>query len=163
MILLLLTASLYVVVAALMVVAVRRKDGTARKAIEFTAKDFLHLLPRLVLGVIGAGYLARILPQDVVLALIGPDSGIRGLLAASVAGALTPGGPVVGFALGSAALKSGAGYAQITAFVTAWSLFALNRTLIWELPMMPSWFVRLRILVSLPVPLIVAALVMLAA
>ena len=156
-----LTVALYLIVAALLVVAVRRGDGTARRAIDFTRVDFLHLLPRLVLGVIGAGFLARLLPQESVLALIGPESGFRGVLTASIAGALTPGGPVVGFALGSAALKSGAGLPQVMAFVTAWSLFALNRMLIWELPMMPAWFVRLRIIVSLPVPLAVAGAVML--
>lgn len=158
---LVLTASLYLIVAALLVVAVRRGDGSARRALDFTKTDFLHLLPRLVLGVIGAGFLARLLPQEAVLALIGPESGFSGLLTASLAGALTPGGPVVGFALGSAALKSGAGLPQVMAFVTAWSLFALNRMLVWELPLTPAWFVRLRILVSLPVPLAVAGAVML--
>jgi len=156
-----LTVALYLIVAALLVVAVRRGDGTARRAIDFTRVDFLHLLPRLVLGVIGAGFLARLLPQEAVLELIGPESGLRGVLTASLAGALTPGGPVVGFALGSAALKSGAGLPQVMAFVTAWSLFALNRMLVWELPMMPAWFVRLRIIVSLPIPVAVAGAVML--
>jgi uncharacterized membrane protein YraQ (UPF0718 family) len=156
-----LTIGLYVVVAALLFVALLRRDGTARRAMDLTRVDFLHLLPRLVFGVIGAGFLARLLPQEAVIELIGPESGFRGLVAASLAGALTPGGPVVGFALGSAALKSGAGLPQVIAFVTAWSLFALNRMLMWELPIMPVWFVRLRIIVSLPVPLAAAGAMML--
>ncbi len=160
MILLALTGLLYVIVGLLLWIAARRKDGTARKAIVFTLQDFMHLLPRLIVGVVGAGFLARLLPQEAVLATLGPDSGLRGILTASIAGALTPGGPVVGFALGAAALKSGAGFPQIIAYVTAWSLFALNRTLVWELPFMPAWFVKLRILVALPIPLIVAGLVM---
>jgi len=40
-------------------------------------------------------------------------------------------------------------------------LFTLNRVLIWEIPFMPAWFVRLRVLVSLPIPFFVAWLVML--
>jgi uncharacterized membrane protein YraQ (UPF0718 family) len=161
MILGIITGALYAIVAALMLKAMARKDGTAKRAIILTSQEFLHLLPRLALGVIGSGYLARLLPQDMVILLIGPDSGFRGLLAASIAGALTPGGPVVGFALGSAAIKAGAGFAQVIAYVTGWSLFTLNRVLIWEVPFMPAWFVKLRVLISLPIPFLVAGLALL--
>ena len=90
-------------------------------------------------------------------------SAVTGIFAiASVAGALTPGGPVVGFALGSAALKAGAGLPQIMAFVTGWSLYTLNRMLVWEIPFMPLWFVRLRLVVSLPFPFLAAWLASLA-
>lgn len=162
MIILLVSALLYVLVGILLLAAMRRRDGTARNALAYTASDFLHLLPRLAVGVIGSGYLARALPQDTVTALLGPDSGLVGIAMASVAGSLTPGGPVVGFALGSAALKAGAGLPQIVAFVTAWSLYTLNRMLVWEIPFMPAWFVRLRIVVSLPFPFLAAWLASLA-
>lgn len=156
MIIILVTALLYVIVGVLLLAALRRRDGTARNALMFTLWDFVNLMPRLAVGIIGAGFLARVLPQDLVSALLGPGSGLLGIAGASLAGALTPGGPVVGFALGSAALRAGAGLPQIVAFVTAWSLYTLNRVLVWEIPFMPMRFVVLRVLVSLPFPFLAA-------
>jgi uncharacterized membrane protein YraQ (UPF0718 family) len=162
MILIGLTIILYALVAWLMLTAWQRRDGTLGLSLQAATREILHLLPRLALGVIGSGFIAKALPQDQIVGLFGSGSGILGVALAALAGALTPGGPVVGFALGAAALKAGAGLPQVMSFVTGWSLYTLNRMLIWELPFMPSWFVRLRILVSLPFPFITAGLVYLA-
>jgi uncharacterized membrane protein YraQ (UPF0718 family) len=143
----------------LLVIAYRRHDGTARAGLTEATRDFLHLLPRLAIGVIGAGYIARAMPQDLVTQWLGPSSGAGGVAIAALAGALTPGGPVVGFALGAAALKSGAGLPQVMAFVTGWSLYTINRVLVWEVPTMPVRFVIIRTLVSLPFPFLVAAII----
>jgi uncharacterized membrane protein YraQ (UPF0718 family) len=158
MILFALTIFLYVLVATMVLIAVRRRDGSARLGISRAVREFLHLLPRLAVGVIGSGFLARALPQDVITAWLGPDSGVLGVALAAIAGGLTPGGPVVGYALGSAALKSGAGLPQVMAYVTGWSLYTLNRLLVWEIPTMPADVVRQRILVSLPLPFAIAGL-----
>ncbi|MFY8040243.1 MAG: hypothetical protein ACOVN4_11330 [Bosea sp. (in: a-proteobacteria)] len=162
MILIGLTIILYALVAWLMLTAWQRRDGTLGLSLQAATREILHLLPRLALGVIGSGFIAKALPQDQIVGFFGSGSGILGVALAALAGALTPGGPVVGFALGAAALKAGAGLPQVMSFVTGWSLYTLNRMLIWELPFMPSWFVRLRILVSLPFPFITAGLVYLA-
>jgi uncharacterized membrane protein YraQ (UPF0718 family) len=162
MILIGLTIILYALVAWLMLTAWQRRDGTLGLSLQAASREILHLLPRLALGVIGSGFIAKALPQDQIVGFFGSGSGILGVALAALAGALTPGGPVVGFALGAAALKAGAGLPQVMSFVTGWSLYTLNRMLIWELPFMPSWFVRLRILVSLPFPFITAGLVYLA-
>ena len=59
---------------------------------------------------------------------------------------------MVGFAIGAAALKGGAGAPQVIAYSTAWSLFTVQRLLNWEMPMMAARFVWLRVVVSLPLP-----------
>ncbi|MCO4052660.1 MAG: hypothetical protein HEQ16_01040 [Bosea sp.] len=159
MMLLALTLFLYGVVVALMLIAWRRHDGTLNLSVTAAVREVLHLAPRLALGVIGSGFIAQALPQDQIVSWFGQGSGILGVALAALAGALTPGGPVVGFALGAVALKAGAGLPQVMAFVTGWSLYTLNRTLIWELPYMPAWFVRARLIVSLPFPFITAGLV----
>jgi uncharacterized membrane protein YraQ (UPF0718 family) len=159
MILLALTILLYIIVGALMLAAWRRHDGSLRLSLQAATREVLHLMPRLALGVIGSGFIARALPQDQVIGWFGAGSGLSGVTLAALAGALTPGGPVVGFALGAAALKAGAGLPQVMSFVTGWSLYTINRMLIWELPFMPPWLVRLRVLVSLPLPFVTAALV----
>ncbi len=163
MIFLFFTILLYAIAGTLLAVAWLRRDGSGGKALRRTWREFRKLLPRLAVGVIGAGYLARLLPEDTVIALLGPGSGWAGIGFACLSGALTPGGPVVGFSLGAAALKAGAGLPQIVAYVTAWSLYTLNRMLIWELPIMPRSFILRRIVVSLPLPVLAAAFAMVVA
>ena len=77
-----------------------------------------------------------------------------------IAGAATPGGPVIGFSIGAVALKSGGGMPQIIAYVIAWALFAFQRLLLFEIPFMPARFVWFRAAVSLPIPFLAAAMAM---
>ena len=122
--------------------------------------EFIRLLPRIGAGVIGSGFIAEVLPKALVASWIGPQSGLVGVLIATLGGALTPGGPVVGFSIGAAALKGGAGAPQVIAYSTAWALYAIHRLVIWEVPMMPPRLVWLRAAVSVPLPFIAAAIAM---
>ena len=151
---------LWCFVVALAVAAGMRSRGLLWEGLRDGVVDFLRLIPRLVFGVIAAGFLAEVMPQDVIVPWLGPDSGVVGLAIASLIGAVTPGGPVVGFAVGATALKSGAGTPQVIAFVTAWSLFAWQRLLMWEFPVMDPKVVWLRMAASLPLPFLAAAIAM---
>jgi hypothetical protein len=122
--------------------------------------EFVRLLPRIGAGVVGSGFIAEVLPKALVASWIGPGSGLIGVLIATLGGALTPGGPVVGFSIGAAALKGGAGAPQVIAYSTAWALYAIHRLVIWEVPMMPPRLVWLRAAVSVPLPFIAAAIAM---
>ena len=122
--------------------------------------DFINIVPRIALGVIGSGYIAAIIPQQVITGWLGPNSGWSGVLAAVIAGAATPGGPVIGFSIGAVALKSGGGAPQVIAYVVAWALFAFQRLILWEIPFMPARFVWFRAAVSLPFPFLAAAIAM---
>jgi hypothetical protein len=122
--------------------------------------EFIRLLPRIGAGVVGSGFIAEVLPKALVASWIGPESGFIGVLIATLGGALTPGGPVVGFSIGAAALKGGAGAPQVIAYSTTWALYAIHRLVIWEVPMMPPRLVWLRAAVSLPLPFIAAAIAM---
>jgi hypothetical protein len=152
---------LWLVVAALAFIAALRGRVLFIDGARTGALEFLRLLPRIGAGVIGSGFIAEVLPKTVVASWIGPESGLLGVVVATLGGALTPGGPVVGFAIGSAALKSGAGAPQVIAYSTAWALYAIHRLVIWEVPLMPPRVVWLRAAVSLPLPFIAAALAML--
>jgi hypothetical protein len=94
------------------------------------------------------------MPQDLIVRYIGPNSGLAGIMIATLAGAATPGGAVVGFSIGAAALKGGAGAPQVIAYTTAWSLYTIQRLLNWEIHMMAPRVVWLRAAVSLPLPFI---------
>lgn len=155
------TVLLGVIAAVLGLFAWRRGGEVLAESTRNGVLDFVYLLPRLAIGVIGAGFLAALLPQDVVRSWLGPDSGFPGLVLATLAGALTPGGPVIGFAIGASALKSGAGYLAVMTYVTAWALFAVQRLFVWEIPVMPARVVWLRVAASLPLPILTALGVML--
>lgn len=156
MIILFFTLLLSGIAAILSVMALRRSRVTFIKGVNDAKGQFLHLLPRLLIGILGSGFLAHLMPKETVLAWFGPNSGLTGTALATLAGALTPGGPVVGYALGAAALKAGADYAQVVAYVTAWSLLTFNRMITWELPSMPVRIVLVRVIVSLPFPFFAA-------
>ena len=71
----------------------------SRDSVREGAVDCLRLLPRITLGVVGSGYIAALLPQEVVGRWLGADSGVTGLCIAVLGGAFTPGGPVIGFSI----------------------------------------------------------------
>lgn len=152
---------LWTIVATLAAIAAYRGRILLNDGARDGAVEFIRLLPRIGIGVIGSGFIAEALPNEWIAPWLGPESGFLGVIIATLGGALTPGGPVVGFSLGAAALKSGAGAPQVIAYSTAWALYAIHRLLMWEVPMMPAHVVWLRAAVCLPLPFIAAAAAML--
>jgi hypothetical protein len=147
-------------VAALAAIALRRGRPVLMMSLREGSMDFINIVPRIALGVIGSGYIAAVIPQEIITGWLGPDSGWLGVLTAVIAGAATPGGPVVGFSIGAVALKSGGGAPQVIAYVIAWALFAFQRLILWEIPFMPARFVWFRAAVSVPFPFLAAAIAM---
>jgi uncharacterized membrane protein YraQ (UPF0718 family) len=163
MALILFTVFLWSATAAFGVTAWRRGDGSFAAGIRDAVREALFIAPRLIVGVLGAGFVAALLPGELVSSALGSGSGWQGLVIASVAGMIIPGGPVVAFAVGAAALEAGAGAGQVIAFVTAWLLMSSNRTLVWEMPIMGAPFILFRMAICLPIPVIVGALITLIA
>ncbi|TMJ86031.1 MAG: hypothetical protein E6G79_06845 [Alphaproteobacteria bacterium] len=147
-------------VATVGLIALRRSPAVLISSLREGALDFINIVPRVALGVIGSGFIAAVIPQEIITGWLGPDSGWLGVLTAVIAGAATPGGPVIGFSIGAVALKSGGGAPQVVAYVIAWALFAFQRLLLWEIPFMPARFVWFRAAVSLPFPFVAAAIAM---
>ncbi len=150
-------ALLWIMVAALALAAAVKGRILFRDGAREGTMDFVRLLPKVMIGVVGSGFIAAVMPPDITARYLGPDSGFLGVIIAVLGGAFTPGGPVVGFSIGAAALKSGAGAPQVIAYITAWALYAVQRFFLWELPIMPRRLVWLRLLASLPLPFLVAA------
>jgi uncharacterized membrane protein YraQ (UPF0718 family) len=153
---------LWAVAIGLGLMVLRHSPGTLKISAKEGFFDFLAIMPRLAIGFLGSGFMAALIPQELIQQWLGEDSGLLGILVASLAGSLVPGGPVVGFSLGVAALKGGAAMAPVVAFVTAWALYAVQRILVWEIPFMPARLVWLRVIACLPLPVLAAYLVMLA-
>ncbi|MBN2631447.1 MAG: hypothetical protein JXR75_13020 [Rhodobacteraceae bacterium] len=116
---------------------------------------FLVMLPRTVIGLSGASFMAALLPRGRMAALFGPERGITGILLATVVGAATPGGPMVALALSATALKDGAGTGALLAYLTSWSIISQTRTLGSELALMGPTFLIRRLILSAPVPVMI--------
>jgi uncharacterized membrane protein YraQ (UPF0718 family) len=87
----------------------------------------VEILPLLLFAFIVAGMVQILLPHEALARWVGAESGLRGILIGSVAGGLTPGGPFVSLPLAAGLLRSGAGAGTMVAYITAWSLWAVNR------------------------------------
>jgi uncharacterized membrane protein YraQ (UPF0718 family) len=146
---------LYGAVLFLGQVAWRRRDGSLQGALQFSLVQAKLVAPRIFFAVLGAGFIAALVPPELVAAIIGGDTGFLGLLIAAALGAVTPGGPMLAFAVGGAALEVGGGTPQIIAFVTAWGLYNLTRTMVWEVPIVGRRAVVQRVLVALPLPVLI--------
>ena len=152
---------LFAIAAVLALVAATRSRALLVASAREGAVDFVKLIPRIMLGVVGSGYIAALLPQEVVGRWLGADSGVTGLVIAVLGGAFTPGGPVIGFSIGAAALKGGAGAPQVIAYTTAWSLYTIQRLFNWEIHMMAPRVVWLRAATSFPLPFLAGIAAML--
>lgn len=153
------TILLSLAAAALMARLYRLGGDTAGTALERARATMVFIVPRLFVGLLGAGFLAALLPVDRIQALFGEATGLQGVLMATTAGALTPGGPFVAFAIGAVAVKAGAGHAAMVSYTTAWCIVAMTRSVAWEWPIMGRRFLLTRIGLSLPVPILLGAIV----
>lgn len=118
----------------------------------------LQLLVRygliIVVSFLVAGLVENLIPHDWVEASLGDDSGVRGLVLASLAGALTPSGPFVSMPIAATLVRSGAGVGAVIAFVSAWALLAVHRLVAWELPILGPRIALLRYAVCLVLPVL---------
>ncbi|MEE8333556.1 MAG: hypothetical protein V3R85_06880 [Alphaproteobacteria bacterium] len=143
---------MWVLALGLLLTAARRRDDTLKGGIGVAGGYLLMMMPRVVLALFLAGFVAELLPGAVISAWLGSSSGFRGIMIASVAGIAVPAGGVVAFPLALAMLKIGVGLPQLVAFLTAWEIFAVHRVLAFEIPFMGTRFVALRICSSFMLP-----------
>lgn len=118
----------------------------------------MTILPQLGAGILIGGLIQQLVNRDEVARTLGRESGTRGILIASTAGMLTPGGPFTSFPLVYALWVGGADAGALIAYLTAWSLIGIHRLIIWELPFMGPEFTLLRFAVSLPLPILAGLL-----
>ena len=153
------TYILAAVAIVLAVVAYVKDPGLPMIGVKNGLSLLWFVLPRLVPALILAGLMQVLVPQEVVARYFGAQGGMRSLVIASAAGVLTPGGPMVSVPLLVALANSGAAMPSLVAYMTAWSLFGLQRIIAWEAPLMGWRFVSVRVLASLALPILAGWLV----
>lgn len=156
------TVILYALAGVLATVALMRKDDAFPRAMKRAVEQFAILVPRMICALIAAGFIARLIPSEVIARYLGSEAGLTAILIAAATGALIPAGPVIAFAIGAVFMRAGASTPALIAFITSWSLFAAHRIFIYEIPLLGLTFLRLR-LASVVVLPILAGLIAIAA
>jgi len=141
-------------------VAVYLRDGWERFAGVFLGDVhiFLDILPKMAAGCLIGVFSTLLIPREMVARLVGAESGFTGLLIATFAGVIMPGGPVTVYPVAGAFLAVGADIGAALAFVTSWTLLGYARALVWELPFFGPDFVLWRMAVAPLFPLFVGFL-----
>ncbi len=146
----------FIVLAAISAMGVWLQDGAPEMlaALRGAGMLLLGIMPVIVAAMFIGGYVQVLLPRDFVARRLGDNSGAFGYLIAMVAGAITPAGPFGAFPIVLALRRAGAPFDLCVVYLSAWAMLGINRIVIWELPFLGHDFVALRVLSSLPLPIV---------
>jgi len=112
----------------------------------------VQVLPVLFFAFVIAGMVQALVAAAATARWVGADSGLRGILIGSVAGALTPGSTLFTLPLMAALLRSGAAVATMVSFMTSWSVFHVMRLPL-EIGVLGWKFTLVRLVSSVLLPL----------
>jgi len=115
---LLFTVILYVAAAVCLAVSFVKDRQKTRQALVKAWKSFERILPSILGILLLIGLLLAMLSPETISAVVGSESGVLGMAAASLAGSITLIPGFVAFPLAAALLSSGAGVMQIAVFIS---------------------------------------------
>ena len=150
------TSTIVMMVAAVIALAVIyfKSPEAAYKGLNATGSLMLEIAPRMIAAFTLAGLFQAVVPEEVILRWMGHGSGFRGILIGMSLGGITPGGPMTHFPVIASLFKMGVGIGPLVAYLSAWSLFGLQRVIMWEIPFLGAKVVAIRIAVSFLFPLV---------
>jgi uncharacterized membrane protein YraQ (UPF0718 family) len=138
---------------ALAVVSLKSPEA-ANRGLSATGSLMLEITPRMIAAFTLAGLFQALVPQEVIVGWMGHGSGFKGILIGMSLGGITPGGPMTHFPVIASLFKMGVGIGPLVAYLSAWSLFGLQRVIMWEIPFLGPKVVAIRIAVSFLFPLV---------
>jgi uncharacterized membrane protein YraQ (UPF0718 family) len=147
-----------IVVASAVTVYMRDGRGAFLTVLFGDLHLFVDMLPKVLAGCLIGALVTLLLPREIVARWVGPDSGFSGLIIATVAGMILPGGPLTIYPVAAAFLAAGADMGAVIAFVVSWTLLGYSRALVWEMPFMGIDFVLWRALAALGSPILAGVL-----
>lgn len=156
------TIIIWILTGILVIYAWLRKDGSVKEGFLIGWKTFKRNIALLLLGFALVGFVDVLSPTKLIQDIIGPGTGLQGLVFAEVIGMLLPGGPYAVFPIIAILYNEGAGIAPAITIITSWSTQALI-SIPFEIPFMGWRFSAIRWGLGLVVPLLagVAALLIL--
>lgn len=112
------TYVLYALAGTGLLVSFIKDKKKTKMALKKAWKSFENILPQLLAVMIIIGFALAVLSPQTISRVIGSESGLIGMIVAALIGSITLIPGFVAFPLAAALLENGAGYMQITAFVS---------------------------------------------
>ncbi len=112
---------------ALVLLVLAWQQGRHWEGLRASGELTVSVLPLLVMAFLVAGLVQVLMPETIIRNWLSDEAGLRGIGIASIAGALCPGGPFVSLPIVAGLFRGGAGVGPLVAFLTAWSLWSINR------------------------------------
>jgi len=112
------TYILYGTMSVLLAVSFFKDREKTKRAVKKAWKSFENILPQFLSILLIIGMLLSVMDKEFISKLLGNESGVLGMLIAAVIGSVTLVPGFVAFPLAASLLEAGAGYGQITMFVT---------------------------------------------
>ena len=109
--------TIYLMAIIFLAVSLIKSRQKTKKALIKAWSSFKKILPLLLGVILLVGLILSILNTDLIIRIIGKDSGALGVLLASVVGSATLIPGFIAFPTAALLLEGGAGYIQIAAFV----------------------------------------------
>ena len=150
------TSTVVMMAAAVVMLAVvyYKSPAAATKGLNATGSLILEITPRMIAAFLLAGLFQAVVPQELIVRWMGHGAGFKGLLVGMTLGGITPGGPMTHFPVIASFYKMGVGVGPLVAYLTAWSLFGMQRIIMWEIPFLGPKVVAIRVAVSFLFPLV---------
>lgn len=112
------TIILYCAAAVGLGISLFKSREKTKMALKKAWKSFENILPQFLTVLLIIGMMLSVLSADTISKLLGSGSGVLGMAIAAIIGSITLIPGFVAFPLAASLLKAGAGYGQITMFVT---------------------------------------------
>lgn len=148
--------------ALLCAYALSRRDDSLRQGLSRAVEQFVLIVPRMVFALVAAGFMVKFIPTEVIGRFLGAEAGFTGILIATVGGLLVHAGPVIAFSIAAALATEGASAPALVSFITCWALFTAHRVVIFEMPILGTSFMRLRMLSVFVLPFLAGTMALVA-
>lgn len=112
------TSILYGITLILLGISIVKDRQKTKRALKKALMTFLNILPQLLVVILLVAVLLSLLDEQLILAVIGTDSGFFGVLLSAIVGSVTLIPGFVAFPTAAMLLEQGAGIMQIAAFVS---------------------------------------------
>lgn len=109
---------IYVAVGILFVISWMKNKVKTKEILKLTKDSLMEMLPKFLSLLLLIMLVLTFIDESVISKFLGESSGINGLIASGFLGSVTLMPTVIAYPLAGGLLRLGAGYAQITMFIT---------------------------------------------
>ena len=131
------TVVLYILAAGMLLWSFRKDRKKTKMALKKAWRSLENILPQLLFVLLLIGLILTVVDAETISKLLGAESGVIGMTIAAVLGSVTLIPGFVAFPLAASLVRAGAGYGQITMFVTTLMMVGIV-----TLPMESQYFGR---------------------